>query len=118
MRELPKIVFSSTLQEPLVWKNTRVISGTLADQIKALKQQPGEPLRTIGSLSLVKSLMELELVDRLRLMVFPLVLGSAGREPMFDSYSHTSLDLIQARVLDSRLVLLEYRPYPRPHSVQ
>jgi len=118
MTELPKLVFSHTLREPLVWKNTRLLSGILADEIRSLKQQPGDPLRTIGSVSLVKSLMELELVDRLRLMVFPLVLGGAGREPMFDSYLHTSLDLIQAKVLDSRLVLLEYRPYPRPHSVQ
>lgn len=118
MRELPKIVFSSTLQEPLGWKNTRALSGVLADEIRVLKQQPGDPLRTIGSVSLVRSLMHEGLVDRLRLMVFPLVLGSAGREPMFESYLHTSLDLIQAKVLDSRLVLLEYKPYPRPHSVQ
>ena len=118
MRELPKIVFSNTLHDPLVWKNTRVINGTLADEIKALKQQPGEPLRTIGSVSLVKSLMELELVDRLRLMVFPLVLGGAGREPIFSGYTHTRFELIQTKVLDSRLVLLEYRPSAEPHSVQ
>ncbi len=118
MRELPKIVFSATLRQPLVWKNTRVLAGVLADEIRALKQQPGDPLRTIGSVSLVKSLIQQGLVDRLRLMVFPLVLGSAGREPMFEGYLHTRLDFIQAKVLDSRLVLLEYRPGAEPHSVQ
>ncbi|MGB8887226.1 MAG: dihydrofolate reductase family protein [Candidatus Korobacteraceae bacterium] len=118
MGELPKVVFSSKLQEPLVWKNTRVLSGTLADEVKALKQQPGDPLRTIGSVSLVKSLVRQGLVDRLRLMVFPLVLGSAGREPIFANYLPTRLDLIQTKVLDSRLVLLEYRPCAEPHSVQ
>ncbi len=118
MRELPKVVFSSTLREPLVWKNTRVLSGVLADEIRVLKQQPGDPLRTIGSVSLVKSLMTQGLVNRLRLMVFPLVLGSAGREPMFAGYTHTHLDFLQTKVLDSRLVLLEYRPSAEPHSVQ
>ena len=118
LREVPKLVFSSKLQEPLVWKNTRVLSGTLADEIRALKQQSGDPLRTIGSVSLVKSLMQQGLVDRLRLMVFPLVLGSAGREPIFANYLHTRLDLRQTKVLDSRLVLLEYRPCAEPHSVQ
>ena len=95
-----------------------MLSGVLADEIRALKQQPGDPLRTIGSVSLVKSLMQQGLVDRLRLMVFPLVLGSAGREPIFAGYTHTRLDLIQTKVLDSRLVLLEYRPGAEPHSVQ
>ncbi len=118
MRELPKVVFSGKLQDPLVWKNTRVLSGTLADEIKALKEQRGDPLRTIGSVSLVKSLMQQGLVDRLRLMVFPLLLGSAGREPIFANYVHTRLDLTQTRVLDSRLVLMEYRPCAEPHSVQ
>ena len=118
MAELPKIIFSSTLQEPLVWKNTRVLRGDAAEEIKALKQQPGGPLRTIGSISLVKSLMQQGLVDRLRLMVFPLILGSAGREPIFANYLHTRLDLAQTRVLDSRLVLMEYRPRAEPHSVQ
>jgi dihydrofolate reductase len=118
MRELPKLVFSSKLQEPLVWKNTRVLSGTLADEIRALKQQPGDPLRIIGSVSLLKSLMQQGLVDRLRLMVFPLVLGSAGREPIFAGYLQMHLDLIRTTVLDSRLVLLEYRPRAKAHSVQ
>ena len=118
MRDLPKIVFSSKLHEPLAWKNTRVLSGVLADEIRTLKQQPGEPLRTIGSVGLVKSLIQQGLVDRLRLMVFPLVLGGAGREPIFSGYTHTRFELIQTKVLDSRLVLLEYRPGAEPHSVQ
>src|SRR5262249_41694224 len=82
MTELPKLVFSSTLKEPLTWKNTRLVTTSAADEIKALKQKPGDPLRSIGSISLVKSLMHQGLVDRLRLMVFPLVLGTAGREPI------------------------------------
>jgi len=110
MSELPKLVFSSTLKEPLAWKNTRLLKGAVADEIRALKQQPGDPLRTIGSISLVKSMLQLGLLDRLRLMIFPLILGSAGREPIYAGYPQAGLELIDMRVLDSRLVLLEYRP--------
>lgn len=109
MSSLPKFVFSSTLKEPLTWKNTRLLNGNVADEIRALKQQSGDPLRSIGSISLVKSMMQLGLVDRLRLMVFPLILGSAGREPIYAGYPQAALELIDTKVLDSRLILLEYR---------
>ncbi len=110
LTSLPKLVFSRTLEEPLVWKNTRLLKSGVAAEIRALKQQQGDPLRLIGSISLVKSMMQLGLVDRLRLMVFPLILGSAGREPIYADYQRTSLQLMYTRVLDSRLILLEYRP--------
>jgi uncharacterized protein YndB with AHSA1/START domain/dihydrofolate reductase len=112
MTELPKLVFSSTLKEPLSWKNTRLVATSAADEIRALKQKPGDPLRSIGSVSLVKSMMQLGLVDRLRLMVFPLVLGAGGREPIYAGYSRTGFELVDHKVLDSRIVLLEYRPVP------
>ena len=59
-----------------------MIADDLAQEIRTLKQQPGDPIRSIGSIQLVKGMMELGLVDRLRLMVFPLILGCAGREPI------------------------------------
>jgi dihydrofolate reductase len=49
MSSIPKLVFSSTLNEPLIWKNTRLLKGAVADEIKALKEQPGDPLRSIGT---------------------------------------------------------------------
>ncbi len=110
MTELPKLLFSSTLKEPLAWKNARLAKASVADEIAALKRQPGDPLRSIGSVSLVRSMMQLGLVDRLRLMVFPVILGKAGREPIYVDYLRTSLELINTRVLDSRLILTEYRP--------
>jgi dihydrofolate reductase len=118
MSELPKLVFSAKLEGPLAWKNTRLLRGAVADEVSTLKQSPGDPLRSIGSISLVKNMMQLGLVDRLRLMVFPVILGSAGREPIYDGYSQTRLELIQTKVLDSRLTLLEYRPLPNSVSVQ
>jgi dihydrofolate reductase len=110
MSSLPKLVFSSTLKEPLALNNTRLLNGSVADEIRVLnKQQSGDPLRSIGSISLVKTMMQLELVDRLRLMVFPLIVGSAGWEPIYAGYPQAGLELIDTRVLDSRLILLEYR---------
>jgi dihydrofolate reductase len=109
MTNLPKLVFSSTLAEPLPWKNSRLVKTEAEKEIKALKQQSGEPLRSIGSISLVKSLMNAGLVDRLRLMVFPLILGHTGREPIYAGYERMGLQLIDTKVLDSRLIVLEYR---------
>jgi dihydrofolate reductase len=110
MTRQPKVVFSSTLREPLTWANTRLIGGDLVAEITKLKEQSAGPLRSIGSMTLVKSLLGLGLVDRLRLMVFPLTLGAAGREPAYADLPRTGLDLVGTTVLDNRLVLLEYRP--------
>ncbi len=110
MNDLPKLVFSSTLKEPLAWKNARLAKASLAEEIGSLKKQPGDPLRSIGSIGLVRSLMQIGLVDRLRLVIFPVILGAAGREPIFTNYSRTTLELVATKVLDSRLILLEYGP--------
>jgi dihydrofolate reductase len=110
MTALPKIVFSRTLHEPLAWKNTRLIKTPVEQELARLKQQEGAPFRSIGSISLVKSMMRFRLVDRLRLMIFPVVLGTAGREPIYTGCEKTSLKLISSRILDSRIVSLEYRP--------
>ncbi len=107
MRELPKLVFSNTLHEPLSWSNARVITGDLAQRIRILKQQSGDPIRTFGSMQLVKGLMQLGLVDQLRLMVFPLILGVTGREPIYTEFQRTALHLAGTKVIDSRLVLLD-----------
>ena len=104
MSALPKMVCSSTLREPLAWKNTSLIKGgAIADEIKTL-------MRCIGSIRLVRSLVKLGLVDRLRLMVFPLILGENGKEPIYTDYPRLPLELVNTTVLDSRLILLEYNP--------
>jgi dihydrofolate reductase len=56
MNELPKVVFSGTLQEPLEWNNSRLVKADLVDEVRSLKVQTGDPLRTIGSFSVVKAL--------------------------------------------------------------
>jgi dihydrofolate reductase len=110
MNSLPKLVFSTTLAEPLAWNNARLAQHDLAEEIRTLKEQPGDPLRSIGSITLVRHLMAAGLVDRLRLIVFPHVLGQAGQEPVFAGYPETALTLASTTVLDSRLVVCEYRP--------
>jgi dihydrofolate reductase len=110
MTKRPKLVFSNTLKEPLDWNNTEVLRGDLADAIYKLKSQSGDPIRSFGSIKLVKGLMQLGLIDRLRLLVFPLVLGKTGREPIFSGYDRTKLELVDTKTLDERLVLFEYRP--------
>jgi dihydrofolate reductase len=109
MTKTPKVVFSNTLRDPLDWKSARVLRGDLAAAIRELKNQSGDRIRSFGSITLVKGLMQLGLVDRLRLLVFPLVLGTTGREPIFAGYDRTKLDLVDTKTLDGRLVLFEYR---------
>jgi dihydrofolate reductase len=110
MSELPKVVFSRTLREPLSWDNSRLAKADLVEEVRRLKAESDAPLRTIGSLSVVKGLLEARMVDRLRLTVFPLILGSTGREPVFAGLPDIHLELVDAEVLDARLVTLEYRP--------
>jgi dihydrofolate reductase len=112
MSDLPKAVLSNTLSEPLAWNNTRLIRGELGSAVQALKRRSADPVRSIGSLSLVRSMLQLRLVDRLRIMIFPLTLGDAGREFAYAGYHRAGLELVATTVLDRRLVLLEYRPPP------
>jgi dihydrofolate reductase len=106
---LPKVVVSSTLSEPLKWANTRLVAGDAIEALSAVKADSDAPMRTMGSVSLVRNLVAVGLVDRLRLMVFPLTCGSAGRERIFGEGKLEHFELEQTRVLDARVVLLEYR---------
>src|SRR3989475_6010178 len=71
-----KIVFSLALQPPLSWPNTRLISGDAVQAVAAMKQDGTSPMRTLGSLTLCRSLFEAGLVDRFRAVVFPAITGS------------------------------------------
>ena len=110
MTSLPKVVFSNTLNDATTWANTTVRPGDLADSIRSLKRDTADPIRTFGSITLVQGLIQAGLVDRLRLMIFPLTVGPDGREPAFAGYPRTGLTLTSTTVLDGRLLLLEYHP--------
>lgn len=75
----PKYVASRTLAEPLEWQNSILLQGDVAEAVAALKREEGGDLHAIGSTELVKTLIEHDLVDELRLMVFPVVLGQGKR---------------------------------------
>ena len=105
-----KVVFSSTLQAPLTWANTRLVSGDAVEAVSAMKRDGTSPMRTLGSLTLCRSLLEAGLVDRFRVVVFPVITGSTGRDRIYDGYPDVALDMIGSRTFDGRLQLLEYVP--------
>jgi dihydrofolate reductase len=106
-----KVVFSRTMRS-VTWPNTRV-SGELLDEVRTLKADSDVALRTVGSLSVVAQLLDAGLVDRLRLMNFPLIAGPSGREAAFAGMASAELDLVDQRVLDGRVLLAEYAPTGR-----
>ena len=105
-----KIVFSSTLQEPLTWANSRLVRGDAVEAVRAMKEDGNVSMATIGSLSVCRSLLKAGLVDRIRLVVFPVITGSSGRERIYDEYPDVSLKMVESKTLDGRLQVLEYVP--------
>ncbi|SEF93283.1 Dihydrofolate reductase [Nonomuraea solani] len=107
MNALPKYVASGTLREPLTW-NATLLAGDLTSEVEALKRQDGDGhLFVHGSRTLAQELLRRGLVDEVRLMVFPVVLGSGAR--LFaESPDKTSLALSGSRTFDSGVVALTY----------
>jgi dihydrofolate reductase len=106
----PKVVFSSTLQPPLSWANTRLISEDAVEAVRAMKREGSSPMSTLGSLSLCRSLLKAGLVDRFRVVVFPVITGSTGYDRIYDGYPDVALDMVASRTFDGRIQLLEYVP--------
>lgn len=107
---VPKLVFSSTLRAPLAWPNTELIDGDAVEAVAHRKRHGSVPMRTLGSISLARSLMEAGLVDRFRIVVFPVITGRTGRRRIYDDFGDFALELIDSRTFDGRLQMLEYRP--------
>jgi len=105
-----KVVFSSTLTEPLAWANTRLVSGDAVDAVRSMKTDSAVELRTLGSLRLCRSLIMAGLVDRFRVVVFPVVTGATGQDRIYDGYPDIRLTLVESRTFDGGLQLLEYVP--------
>jgi dihydrofolate reductase len=107
---LSKVVFSSTLTEPLSWANTQLVARDPVEAVREMKDTGTRSMRTIGSLMLCRSLLGAGLVDRFRVVVFPVITGSSGRERIYDEYPDVALDMVESRTFDGRLQLLEYVP--------
>lgn len=106
----PKVVFSSTLSAPLDWENSRLVDGDPVDEVRRMKEEGPTPLRTLGSLTLCRTLLQAGLVDRFRVVVFPVINGTTGYDRIYDGYPEVTLELIEHRTFDGRLQLLEYIP--------
>jgi dihydrofolate reductase len=107
---MSKIVFSSTLSEPLAWANTKLVSADAVEAVREMKATGSNSMRTIGSLALCRSLLNAGLVDRFRVVVFPVITGSTGRERIYDGYPDVALEMIDCRTFDGRIQLLDYVP--------
>jgi dihydrofolate reductase len=110
MAEMPKVVFSSTLTTPLTWANTHLVGSDTIEAVREMKQSGPSSMRTIGSLALCRSLLTAGLVDRFRVVVFPVITGRTGRERIYDGYPDVALDMVASRTFDGRIQLLEYVP--------
>ena len=108
MNGLSKIVVSRTL-EKAEWTNTRLIKDDITQELRALKEQPGKDIAILGSSDLTVSLLELGLVDEVRIMVNPVVLG-AGKSVFRTAGERISLRLLKSRPFNSGNVLLYYQP--------
>mgnify|MGYP001177952116 CR=1 FL=1 len=104
-----KVVFSSTLEPPLTWANSRLVRGDAVDEVRAMKEA-GTSMRTVGSLTLCRSLLAAGLVDRYRVVVFPVVNGATGHDRIYDGWPDVALEMVDHRTFDGRLQLLEYVP--------
>jgi dihydrofolate reductase len=111
----PKVVFSSTLQEPLTWANTTLVRGDAVEAVRSMKQDGSGLISTIGSISLCRSLLRAGLVDRFRNVIFPVITGATGSERIYDGYPDVALDMIDHRTFDGRIQLVEYRPHVLEH---
>ena len=110
LANMPKVVFSSTLGAPLTWPNTRLVSGDAVEAVGAMKRDGTSSMRTLGSLTLCRSLLKAGLVDRFRVVVFPVITGNTGRERIYDGYPDVALDMVASQTFDGRLQLLDYVP--------
>jgi dihydrofolate reductase len=108
LNSLPKYVVSSTLERP-VWSNSTVLKGDVVSEVSRLRQDVDGDILVYASYQLARTLLEHNLVDELRLVVLPVVLG-AGERLFGDSGVTTPLRLVGVRTLGDGLAFLTYRP--------
>jgi len=108
MNAMPKYVVSNTLANADAWRNSTLITGDAVAQVRALKAQPGKHILIDGSSVLVQTLIQHDLVDEYRLLVYPVVLG--GGKKIFPDGLRVNLRLLEAHPIPSGVVLMRYAP--------
>ena len=103
-----KYVCSRTLTEPLPWENSKLLSGDAADSVAKLKEEPGQDLVVLGSGELIQTLLRYQLIDGLRLLIFPLVLSS-GQRLFTERAAFTPFELIDTVTTKTGVVIATYR---------
>jgi dihydrofolate reductase len=114
MNNLPKIVFSKTLQN-VEWNNSTLVKEIIAEEISKMKQQSGKDMVIFGSGSIVSTFMQLGLIDEYRIILNPVVLGNG--KPLFNGINDKhNLKLLKTRVFGSGVVILYYQPLGREET--
>jgi dihydrofolate reductase len=108
MNEMPKYVVSATIERP-EWQNTTVLSGDPVAAVAQLRDEVDGVILIAGSVTLVQALLENDLVDELRLMVFPLLLG-AGKRLFPEGEAKKPLRLTEAKTVGDGVSILRYEP--------
>jgi dihydrofolate reductase len=106
LNSLPKYIVSSTLKDP-VWNNSTVLKGDVVNEVSKLKQELDGDIVVYASRQLVRTLMEHDLIDELRLMVYPVVLG-AGERLFGETSDKKSMRLVSTRTVEGGLAYLTY----------
>jgi dihydrofolate reductase len=109
MNGVRKYVVSTTLEEPLEWENSTLIGDNVPEEISRLKEQPGKDISISGSPTLVRSLLQDDLLDELRLMVHPIVVGS-GKRLFEDGGDRKALQLVASETFSTGVLYLTYQP--------
>lgn len=109
----PGFLFTRTLKK-CEWPGLEIVHDDMVDVVKKLKRDSGPELRVLGSLSIMKQLADARLLDAVRLMMCPVIVPETGREDIFEGFKDTAFELASHRVLDGRVLVLEYRPAGEP----
>jgi dihydrofolate reductase len=110
MNSLPKYVASRTVKDGLTW-NSSLIGSDLVAEVTKLKQQPGGDILQYGIGELTYTLLEHGLIDELRFMVFPVVVGKSGH--IFDHIDKANLKLLESKTFSTGVMILHYQPQPK-----
>jgi dihydrofolate reductase len=108
INNIPKYVVSTTLDE-VEWQNSTLVKGDLAEEIARLKQQPGKNIGVAGSPTLVRSLLQNDLLDELTLMIHPVVVGK-GKRLFGDGTDLKRLRLVNSTITPTGVAILTYQP--------
>lgn len=109
LNNIQKYVVSNTLTSA-DWQNSTLINGDVAAELRKLKEQPGKNISISGSGKLIQWLLQEGLLDELRLLVHPIVVGSGKKHLFPESYAQTPLELAEARTIANGVLALTYKP--------